>query len=1067
MSTQTVSENFAFTYISTGEIADGPLLISDARYFTGANVHAQASALWLQLSTTKNLRPADAKRGFLSRLQATGLEATSVQARIDDLPSEIAEPFAAFAAGIAEVLASAAIKGTSQAEIVPCLTHDNSFAIVWPIEAEVRRAVALLLDIYNQTHEGAIERLHSFVAKLAEKANEPSLSIILKAAEDRGIPWAWDDKTRYYQLGHGRHLSRLGATITGRLSAVGVHVARRKSVTYELLEAAALPVPNSILVSSAEEAAVAAGKIQYPLVIKPMIGHKGKGVTVGVSSENELRSAFTKARKVSRSAIVQQFLPGNDVRLLVVGKKFVAAAKRIPPQVIGDGRSTVRQLITVENERRAQQPGIALAIEIDNDLIQTLEGQGYGLSTVLARNAEARLRTVANWSLGGTAIDVTDMVHPDNVDMALRAAITIGIDVAGVDLITTDVSRPYYETGGAICEVNYRPGLRVHMAANPDRTHDIGAAIVESLIAGQGTIDIVYAIEAGNGEFASALAEKFTEAGKKARVACAYEAPTRWQKTIALALEDPDCDSLIINVPASAIAEQGTGAGYCRLAVNFGADIEDEAFTAIKRICGLEHIVSVGNTKNAETVLTHVAATLELSPEPRNCSPLPAEITTSRDLLEIAESRGIPGRELAHWNYRPLLQFGYGANLAIYRGRRTGVTSHIATRIADDKRITNALLRAHGLPHAKQIVVNTVPAAVRAAKQLGYPVIVKPTSSSEGRGISGNILNDDELAVATEQTLRHSKSAIVEPFLKGNDHRFLIVGGKAIHVTRHQTAQVIGDGRSTVQQLIAKANENPLRGDEIEKPYTVLRLDDDTLRMLKRQKLSETSVPAISQPVILSSICHLSTGATAVDVTEVAHPDNLAAAERIARLIDLDICGVDFLHPDVTKSYKEVGGVILEVNQGPSFDMHDASTDFTNPIRSLVLRELTRHVKGQKIPLLNCLLSGDTPFETVAHSITAKVRAKTAIIAGVAVPASKFALIGNAVIRSPTSQTSSICNGILADRRVEAAIFLTDDHTVDIVPKVARTIDFRSSSQRQTADEIAETVVARLLEVLG
>ena len=401
----------------------------------------------------------------------------------------------------------------------------------------------------------------------------------------------------------------------------------------------------------------------------------------------------------------------------------------------------------------------------------------------------------------------------------------------------------------------------------------------------------------------------------------------------------------------------------------------------------------------------------------------PAEITTSRDFLEIAGNRGLPAKELAFWNYRPLLQFGYGASLATYRGRRTGVTSHIATRIADDKRRTNALLRAHGLPHATQVVVNAIPAAIRAARQLGYPVIVKPTGSSESRGITGNILNDDELAAAVALAFHYSGKVILEPFLKGNDHRFLIIGGKAAHVTRHQTAQVAGDGRSTVEQLVARANENPLRGDEEDKPYTVLRLEDDALRMLGRQGLSATSVPADGQAVVLSSICHLSTGGTAVDMTDVTHPDNIVAAERIARLVGLDICGIDFLHPDVTRSYKEVGGVILEVNQGPSFDMHDASTNFTNRVRSLVLRELTATAtKAGEIPLLNCLLNDDCPPEAVARSVILKMRSKLGLTVGAAVPALKFALIGSALIKSANGEPSSICNAVLADRRVEAAL---------------------------------------------
>ena len=546
------------------------LRIEEDQYFTGANLHAAASALWLRMVVSDAARAEESKNRFLQRLNAAGITASAIAARPAGVTLGLGEPLGLFAAALAEVVAYGVIQNTRQPQIVSCPPGDDALALIWPDEAEARQAVALVLDVFNRVSEDPIEALRSYISELAEKADEPSLSVTLKAAEDRGIPWSWNEGIDYYQLGHGRHGTRIEATITGKLSAVGVHIVRRKSITNRLLRAAALPVPLSILTDNVDEALAAALKIRFPVVVKPMIGHKGEGITVGVSSTDELLVAFKKARSISRSVIVEQFIPGEDVRLLVVGRKLAAAAKRIPPQVTGDGKSTVTQLITIENARRAKRPGLALPIEIDNDLTHTLEGQGHSLNTVLPENAVAKLRTVANWSQGGTATDLTDFVHPDNADMAVRAALAVGIDVAGVDFITHDISRPYYEVGGAICEINYRPGLRVHMAADPDGKHDIGAAIVESLISGDGRIDIVYAIDAGSGDFAKALAKKFADAGKQARVACAYEAPEQWQKTIELSLDDPDCDALIVNAPASAIVKLGAGVEYCRLVVRFG-----------------------------------------------------------------------------------------------------------------------------------------------------------------------------------------------------------------------------------------------------------------------------------------------------------------------------------------------------------------------------------------------------------------------------------------------------------------------------------------------------------------
>lgn len=1067
MNTHTVPSGFdAPAFVSPGPAAM-LLRIEESKYFTGANLYAAASALWMRIAIGEAARAEESKTRFLHRMNAAGIAGSAIKARSAAAFLGQTEPLGLFAAAIVEVLSYGVIQNTRQPQIISCQSSDTELAVTWPDEAEARQAVALVLDVFNRVIEGPIEALRSYLGELAEKADEPSLSITLKAAEDRGIPWSWNEGIGYFQLGHGRHRTRIEATITGKLSAVGVHIVRRKSITNKLLREAALPVPLSILTDNFDEAMAAAVKIRYPVVVKPMIGHKGEGITVGVSSTDELLVAFKKARNISRSVIVEQFIPGEDVRLLVVGRKLVAAAKRIPAQVVGNGKSTVAQLIATENERRGQRPGLALPIEIDRDLTHTLEGQGYSLTTVLPENTVAKLRTVANWSQGGTATDLTDFIHPDNADMAVRAALAVGIDVAGVDFITRDISRPYYEVGGAICEINYRPGLRVHMAADPEGKHDIGSAIVESLISGDGRIDVVYAIDAGSREFAKALAEEFAQAGKQARVACAYEEPEQWQRTIELSLDDPDCDALIVNAPASAIVKLGAGAGYSRLVVRLGDSGGGEALAVMEKICRPENMLVAGGQENSDAAAARIAGVLGLAPKSRKPVLPPAEITTSRDLLEIAGNRGLPAKKLAFWNYRSLLQFGYGASQAIYRGRRTGVTSHIATRIADDKRRTNALLRAHGLPHATQVVVSAIPAAIRAARQLGYPVIVKPTGSSESRGITGNILNDDELATAVAEAFHHSSKVILEPFLKGNDHRFLIIGGKAAHVTRHQTAQVTGDGRSTVEQLVARANESPLRGDEEDRPYTVLRLKDDALRMLDRQGLSAKSVPADGQAVILSSICHLSTGGTAVDMTEVTHPDNIAAAERIARLIGLDICGIDFLHPDVTKSYKDVGGVILEVNQGPSFDMHDASTNSTNRVRSLVLRELTRRQEGRQIPLLNCLLDDDCPTEAVARSVISKLKSELGLTVGVAVPDSKFALIGAALIKLPNGEPSSICNAVLADRRVEAAAFFTRGKLYENIPESARIADLRSPTSRKSVEEIVDAIVLALTGALS
>ena len=675
MNTHAIPVPLAVPAFSSSDPAELPLRMEEIKYFSGANLHAAASAVWLRFALSGAASSGKFNDRFLQRLSAAGIPGAEITARSAEPLLSLREPLQLVAAALLEVLGHGVIQHTRQPEIASCQPVGTAFAIIWPDEATARHVAALVLDIFNRADEEPIEALSSYLGELAEKANEPSLSVTLKAAEDRGIPWSWNGGIGYYQLGYGCHRTRIEATITGKLSAVGVHIVRRKSITNKLLGEVALPVPLSILTDDFDEAVSATVKIRFPVVVKPMIGHKGEGITVGVSSTDELRVAFKKARSISRSVIIEQFIPGEDVRLLVVGRKLVAAAKRIPPQVKGDGKSTVSELIAAENERRDQRPGHALPIEIDGDLTDTLNGQGYSLGTVLPENVVVNLRTVANWSQGGTATDLTEFVHPDNADMAVRAALAVGIDVAGVDFITRDISRPYYEVGGAICEINYRPGLRVHNAADPEGKRDIGAAIVESLIAGEGRIDIIYAVDAGDGEFAQALAQKIADAGQRARIACAYDAPEQWQRTIELSFDDPDCDALIVNAPSSAIVELGAGVEYCRLAVRFAERDrkQSEALRVLERICGPGCMLVVETEESPDAAAARISGLLGLAPKTSKPPLPPAEVTTSRDLLEIARSRGLAAKELAFWNYRPLLQFGYGANMALYRGRRTGV----------------------------------------------------------------------------------------------------------------------------------------------------------------------------------------------------------------------------------------------------------------------------------------------------------------------------------------------------------------------------------------------------------
>ncbi len=1051
-------------------LAPPALRIEEERYFRGANRYAATSVLAIRFAEPEK-RPqsndaGESVRWMIRRLDEAGMFGPAIAERVREASSRPATPVLVIAAALLAVLEQGVIAGTdTRPELLECDDSGFAVAVPYPGKAEVFHALDTLLDLFNAPADEPFDKLRSYLSELAKDAFQPSLAVSLKAAEARGIPWMWRDDIRYYQLGHGRHRKRITATITGNLSALGYDIARQKSLTNEILRSHAIPAPRSVQVADQEAASAAAAEIGYPVVVKPAVGHKGIGITVGVRNARELADAYEKARRIREAVIVEEFIPGEDIRLLVVGDRLVAAARRCPARVTGDGIHSVAELIGIENARRAGNPGIALPIDVDDEVKRILKDQGVMLATVLDEGETAELRKTANWSQGGTAEDLTDIVHPDNADMAVRAALAIGLDVAGVDFITPDISRPYHEAGGAICEVNYRPGLRVHLAADPDSRHDIGSAIVDSLFpTGNGRIPVIFILDADNDQLAAGLAGRFADGGRSAELIDAWARPDDWQYDIDAALADPDCDALIVNAPSADIVDLGCGVDRCSHVVRFENDDPDQATASaiLEGIAGRESLRVARAGDDVEPLFAELAAELGLRPAPPAPDPVFGDVTASRSMRVIAEAHGLPVSKRAFWIDRTLFQFGYGASMALYRGARTAQTSYIAARIANSKQRTNALLKTHGLPHTLQTVTSSRDRAFQAAREYGYPVIVKPLSSSESRGVTGNIVSDEEFSAALDYAKEHSRSVIVEPFLEGIDHRFLIIGGRMAHVTRHDAAHVVGDGMMTIEQLIEKANENPLRGPDPWEPYTLLELDADAMRMLAQQGFTAQTVLASGQRADLSGISSLSVGATAEDVTDIAHPDNIAVAEKAARLVGLDICGIDFLLPDVGKSYRETGGVILEVNQRPSFDMHDASTGSANRVRATILERLLIGQAHGRIPLIHCRLADEAMAEPVARMVLETLSSVHGLTGGAVAPGQGFAMIGPAWIAAGDGTGPSLCNAVLGDIRVRAALFLTGHRPVAGIPGSATALDFLSSETEIPVETIAAAIVSEI-----
>jgi cyanophycin synthetase len=299
---------------------------------------------------------------------------------------------------------------------------------------------------------------------------------------------------------------------------------------------------------------------------------------------------------------------------------------------------------------------------------------------------------------------------------------------------------------------------------------------------------------------------------------------------------------------------------------------------------------------------------------------------STASLVRAAESRGIPWLRL---NDQSLVQLGHGKYQQRIQATITGRTPHIAVELASDKEETNKILASLGLPVPRQELVQNEGQAIRAARRIGYPVVTKPFNGNHGRGISIRLTTDEEVAHGFNVAREHSRSVIVETFLDGDDHRLLVVNGELVAATRRTPGHVVGDGKSTVVELIDLVNQDPRRGVGHEKVLTRLELDAQAEKMLDRAGLKPDSIPEAGRVVYLRSTANLSTGGTATDVTDVIHPDNRDMAVRAIRAIGLDVGGVDFLSPDITESYRTIGGGICEVNAAPGFRMHVAPSEGT------------------------------------------------------------------------------------------------------------------------------------------
>jgi cyanophycin synthetase len=365
-------------------------------------------------------------------------------------------------------------------------------------------AEQLCLAAFNNQHFDVDQALNDLRELDEDLRLGPSTGSIVDAALARGIPFRRLSDGSLVQFGWGSKQRRIQAAETDYSSAIAESIAQDKELSKKLLQAAGVPVPMGRPVLDAEDAWVAAQEIGLPVVIKPRDGNQGKGVAVNLKTREEVIEGFNNALEFRDDIMVESYLPGSDYRLLVVGDKMVAAARREPPLVVGDGTSSVRQLVDKVNADPRRGDGHATSltkIRFDDIALARLKEQGLNADSVPAKGARVVLRNNANLSTGGTATDVTDDVHPEVAARAVMAAQMVGLDVCGVDVVVESVLKPLEEQHGGVVEVNAAPGLRMHLQPSFGKGRDVGSAIIDTMFANgeDGRIPVI-AVTGTNGK---------------------------------------------------------------------------------------------------------------------------------------------------------------------------------------------------------------------------------------------------------------------------------------------------------------------------------------------------------------------------------------------------------------------------------------------------------------------------------------------------------------------------------------------------------------------------------------
>ncbi|NHZ96007.1 cyanophycin synthetase [Massilia sp. CCM 8734] len=501
-------------------------------------------------------------------------------------------------------------------------------------------AMALALDMVRAAARGEApdwtERLDALRDVAERGAMGTSTAAVVRAAQARGIPTVrLTDEANLFQLGWGSRQKRLQATVTGATSTIAVGIASNKQLTKTLLDQGGIPVPKGGVAASADEAVALAARLRFPVTVKPLDGNQGKGVTTECGDADSVRVAFDFARQYGRRVIVERFIAGRDYRLLVTGGKLAAASLRRPPAISGDGAATVQELVDLENRNPARGEGhanILTRLRLDELALALLAEQGYTPDSVVPAGVEVQLRGNANLSTGGTAEDVTDLVHPSTREMCIRAARIIGLDVAGIDVICGDISLCLREQRGALIEVNAAPGIRMHEYPSRGLARNAGEAIVQAMFGeGDGRIPVI-AVTGTNGKTTTSLmiAHAARLAGLCTGVTTTegvfidghriIEGDCAGYHSARTLLTTPTVDLAVLETARGGILKRGLAFDRCAVAVVLNVSADH---------LGLDGVDSVAELASVKAVVANAASrAVVLNADDRLCVAMSAQVPT-------------------------------------------------------------------------------------------------------------------------------------------------------------------------------------------------------------------------------------------------------------------------------------------------------------------------------------------------------------------------------------------------------------------------------------------------------